>query len=311
MRTIRVGTRKSKLALVQSQLVIGWLEAQSDRFSCSLCRIVTKGDRIHDVALAKVGGKGLFVKEIERALLDGTIDVAVHSMKDMPAELPPGLMIGAVPVRGDPHDVLLSGEKYTWATLPRGASVGTSSLRRAAQMRHLRPDLKIRPLRGNVDTRIARMKAGDFDAIVLAAAGLKRLNIKEPAEALPFQLMLPAVGQGALAIECRSSDSELRTLLQSIHHEETAVTVGAERAFLKRLNGSCRVPIAAYCEREPSGRLTLRGLVAAVNGKKVLETRRLGRDPETLGALAAEDVLARGAGDILAELTLGSDSDAK
>lgn len=305
MRTIRVGTRNSRLALVQSGLVIDSLAARTNDFSFVLRHIVTKGDRIQDVALSKVGGKGLFVKEIERALLNGEIDFAVHSMKDMPAELPEGLEIAAIPEREDPHDVLLSAENQHLEELKPGAVIGTSSLRRAAQILHARPDLTVRSLRGNVTTRINRLKAGDFDAIVLAAAGMKRLGIDEQGEALPYDCLLPAVGQGALAIECRSDDIGLKALLDRINDQTTAVTVRAERAFLKRLNGSCQVPIAAYCERGTDGRLLLQGLVASVDGEKVLKSRATGNDPLALGTQIAEDLLDRGAEEILAALGLG------
>jgi hydroxymethylbilane synthase len=248
--------------------------------------------------------KGLFVKEIERALLDGEIDFAVHSMKDMPAELPEGLEIASIPKRVDPHDVLLSAGNRRLEELKPGAVIGTSSLRRAAQIQHARPDVTVHPLRGNVTTRIRRLKSGDFDAIVLAAAGMKRLGIEESGEALPFNYLLPAVGQGALAIECRTSDAELKTLLNTINHQETAVTVRAERAFLKRLNGGCQVPIAAYCERGADGLLHLQGLVASVDGKKVLKSRGTGDDPVVLGTQIAEDLLDRGAAKILSELGL-------
>lgn len=302
MRIIRVGSRKSKLALIQSSLVINSLSGTSVCFSFDIRHIVTKGDRIRNVTLSKVGGKGLFVKEIERALLDGDIDFAVHSMKDMPAELPQGLEIASIPVREDPHDVLFSHANKQLKDLAPGAVIGTSSLRRAAQILHIRPDLVIRPLRGNVDSRISRLKSGDFDAIVLAEAGIKRLGVEEKGEALPFDLMLPAVGQGALAIECRSSDAELKTLLKTINHEETATTVCAERSFLKRLNGGCQVPIAAFCAREKDGTLSLSGLVASADGAKVLKARRSGDQPDALGTLVAEDLLAQGAGKILSGL---------
>ncbi|TGA97003.1 hydroxymethylbilane synthase [Sporolactobacillus shoreae] len=311
MRTIRVGSRKSTLALTQSGLVIESLSNKSDRFSFAVQHIVTKGDRILDVTLSKVGGKGLFVKEIERALLDGEIDFAVHSMKDMPAELPEGLEIASIPLREDPHDVLLSQGHKRLEELTPGAVVGTSSLRRAAQILNVRPDLNIRSLRGNVDTRIGRLKSGDFDAIVLAAAGMKRLGVSEKGENLPFNRVLPAVGQGALAIECRSSDDELKALLNTINHDETAVTVRAERSFLKRLNGGCQVPIAAFCERGNDGILTLSGLVASVDGTKILKTVRSGNQPDALGTLAAEDLLAQGAGEILSDLGIESDPDAR
>ncbi|MCL1632897.1 hydroxymethylbilane synthase [Sporolactobacillus sp. CPB3-1] len=309
MRVIRVGSRKSKLALVQSGLVIDQLSRHFDQFSFIVRHIVTKGDRIQNVALAKVGGKGLFVKEIERSLLNGTIDFAVHSMKDMPAELPPGLEIATVPVREDPHDLLISREGGTLKTLPTGAVIGTSSLRRAAQILHERPDLSVRPLRGNVDTRLERLDAGDFDAIILASAGLKRLGIEAAGELLDFATMLPAVGQGALAIECRSSDLELKRLLLAIKHEPTSVATRAERAFLKRLNGSCQVPIAAFSRISEDGTIDIDGLVASIDGKTVLRTHQSGDQPELLGIRAADALLAQGAGNILTSLGTGRDTD--
>ncbi|RYM06863.1 hydroxymethylbilane synthase [Sporolactobacillus sp. THM7-7] len=304
-RTIRVGSRKSKLALVQSRHVIDVLSGRSPDFDYEIRHIVTKGDKILHVTLSKVGGKGLFVKEIERALLAGKIDFAVHSMKDVPAELPDGLEIASVPEREDPRDVLLSRTGVPFRELAPGSVVGTSSLRRAAQLLHARPDLSVRPVRGNVDTRVGKLRAGEFDAIVLAAAGIKRMGWQgtEPAEYLPHTVSLPAVGQGALAVECRSDDAELKALLKTINDAKTAITVSAERAFLKRLNGSCKVPIAALCEQNQNGTLSLTGVVATPDGKTVLKTRLDGNDPETLGNQAAEELIAKGADKILSELT--------
>lgn len=305
MRTILVGSRKSRLALIQSRYVIGALSGLSPDFDFQIRHIVTKGDKILHVTLSKVGGKGLFVKEIEQALLDGTIDFAVHSMKDMPAELPDGLEIASVPVREDARDVFFSRNGASLEELPSGAVVGTSSLRRAAQLLHFRPDLRVQSVRGNVDTRMAKLKNGEFDAIVLAAAGMKRMGLPElkTAEYLPFGVSLPAVGQGALAIECRSGDTELKALLKKINDEETAVTVRAERAFLKKLNGGCQVPIAAFCERKGDTGLALTGLVASPDGATVLKTRLEGTDPDVLGTQAAGELLARGAGKILSEFS--------
>ncbi|UAK16823.1 hydroxymethylbilane synthase [Sporolactobacillus terrae] len=308
MRTIQVGSRKSKLALVQSEQVIHNLSDKSDQFAFAIRHIVTKGDRILNVTLSKVGGKGLFVKEIERALLDGAIDFAVHSMKDMPAELPRGLEIASIPMREDACDVLLTRSGDGLDSLEPGAIVGTSSLRRGAQLLSLRPDLNVQPLRGNVDTRIGRLKSGDFDAIILAAAGMKRLGVHEKNHPLAFDEMLPAVGQGALAIECRSSDEELKALLQTINDPDTEITVRAERALLTRLNGSCQVPIAALCKRRADTKLELTGLVASVDGKEVFKTCRVGEDPEKLGTEAAEALLHQGAGTVLKQL--GSDPNA-
>ncbi|RYL93863.1 hydroxymethylbilane synthase [Sporolactobacillus sp. THM7-4] len=306
MRTIYVGSRKSKLALIQSQWVIEQLTGQSADFNYEIKHIVTKGDRILNVTLSKVGGKGLFVKEIERSLLNGTIDFAVHSMKDVPAELPEGLEIASIPRREDAHDVLLSRTGARFDELPSGAIIGTSSLRRAAQLLHARPDLTVRPVRGNVDTRLAKLQAGEYDAIILAAAGIKRMGWPDSAatEYLPYSLSVPACGQGALAIECRSDDRELKSLLRKINDEKTARTVSAERVFLKRLGGSCQVPIAAFCEQDNEGRLSFSGLVASPDGTTVLRSSMTGDDPLELGRKAAEDVLARGAGKILSEFTV-------
>ncbi|MFT8318273.1 MAG: hydroxymethylbilane synthase [Sporolactobacillus sp.] len=308
MRTIHVGSRKSKLALVQSGQVIAQLKETCKDLTFMIEHIVTKGDRILDVTLSKVGGKGLFVKEIERSLLDGQIDFAVHSMKDMPAVLPEGLEIAAIPVREDPADVLVSINGSSLSELPEGARIGTSSLRRAAQLRHIRPDLRIMDLRGNVDTRLAKLQAGNYEAIILAAAGMNRLGVAANGMDLPASLMLPAVGQGALAIECRKSDEDLKKRLSRINDPATMMTVRAERAFLKRLNGGCQVPIAAFCRQDEDNGLSLTGLVASADGHRLLKTTETGHDPEALGIGTAEHLLAEGAGEILAEL-LGTEWD--
>lgn len=281
--------------------MIDALSAVSRAYRYELKRIVTKGDRIQKVTLSKIGGKGLFVKEIERELLDGEIDFAVHSMKDVPAELPEGLEIAAVPKREDASDVLISRTGTRFNELPYGSVIGTSSLRRAAQLLHARPELVVRPVRGNVDTRLNKLRNGAFDAIVLAASGLKRLGLPEAARAepLPEDVSLPAIGQGALAIECRSDDADLKKLLESIDDPETHETVLAERAFLKRLGGSCQVPIAARCKKR-AGYFELTGLVASPDGRKLLKTRCNGEVPQPLGLRAAEELLGQGAGEILA-----------
>lgn len=305
MRTIQVGSRKSRLALIQTRYVISGLSDRSPDSAFQIKHIVTKGDKILNVTLSNVGGKGLFVKEIERGLLDGTIDFAVHSMKDMPAELPDGLEIASVPIREDARDAVISRTGASLADLPSGAVVGTSSLRRAAQILHFRPDLQVRSVRGNVDTRLAKLRAGEFDVIILAAAGMKRMGLPESAAAeyLPFTVSLPAVGQGALAIECRSGDTDLKALLKKINDEKTSVTVRAERAFLNKLNGGCQVPIAAYCELKENAVLALTGLVASPDGTTVLKTQAEGSDPEALGNQAAGELLDRGAGKILSEFS--------
>ncbi|RAL26680.1 hydroxymethylbilane synthase [Thermoflavimicrobium daqui] len=302
MRPLVVGTRKSLLALTQTNWVVQRLKAVFPELKVSQEKIVTKGDRILNVTLSKVGGKGLFVKEIEQALLDKRIDFAVHSMKDMPAEMPPGLIIGAVPLREDPRDCLISREGHTLAELPAGAIVGTSSLRRQAQILAERPDLQVKPVRGNLDTRLQKLKAGEFDAIILAAAGLMRMNWKdEVTEALSVNTMLPAVGQGALAIQCREDDQELLQLLVKIHHEETARTVRAERAFLKSFQGGCHLPLAAFA-KQVDEQINLTGLVADPNGKKVIKGSITGQNEWELGQQLAEQLIEQGAKQLLAQI---------
>ncbi|WP_048600499.1 hydroxymethylbilane synthase [Rubeoparvulum massiliense] len=295
MRTIIVGSRRSQLALTQTRWVIHQLEALGLPFQFQIEEIVTKGDQILDVALSKVGGKGLFVSEIEQALLEGRIDFAVHSMKDMPAVIPDGLMLGAVPKRVDPRDAFISREGIPLAELPQGAVIGTSSLRRSIQLTQYRSDLKIAMLRGNLDTRLRKLKEGQFDAIILAMAGLQRLQWEDVVtEALDTEICLPAVGQGALAIECRADDQEVRQLLQQIHHVVTAETVAAERAFLRKLEGGCQIPIGAFCEKLEKG-YRLRGFVADPDGSAWLKEEMTGADPETLGIGLAQHFLDQGA----------------
>jgi len=269
---------------------------------------VTKGDVILDVTLSKVGGKGLFVKEIEQSLLDRRTDLAVHSMKDVPSELQDGLVIGAVPKRVDPRDVLISREGRTLDELPPGALVGTSSLRRAAQLRAYRPDLRIESVRGNIDTRLRKLQEGNFDAIVLAAAGLERVDWQGAvSQYLPVEISLPAVGQGALAIECRADDEELLALLARLDDPQTRLAVSAERAFLRRLQGGCQVPLGAYAtlagtaaDGRPLIRLT--GFVGSPDGRRLYKDSQTGSDPEALGRAVAERLLADGAGEVLAEV---------
>jgi hydroxymethylbilane synthase len=270
----------------------------------TLRRIQTSGDKILDVPLAKIGGKGLFVKEIEEALLAGHIDLAVHSMKDVPTQLPDGLEILCIPVREDPRDALISRDRSTFRDLPQGTRVGTSSLRRQAQFLNLRPDLRIGMLRGNLDTRLKKLKEGQFDAIVLAAAGLRRLAwAGEITEYLDPQVSLPAIGQGALGIEGRSDDRFVRSILALLDDLATRTAVTAERALLHRLEGGCQVPIAAHATLS-SGRLTLDGLVASVDGKTVIRDRVQGIDREaySLGVQLADRLLARGGDKILREI---------
>jgi hydroxymethylbilane synthase len=308
--SIRIGTRGSKLALWQAHWVKDALETRHSSLTCELVIIKTKGDKILDVPLAKVGGKGLFVKEIEEALLDGRIDLAVHSMKDMPAEIPAGLCIGAVPKREQPQDALVTSGRSIGrggnglTSLPKGARVGTSSLRRSAQLLHLRPDIEICGLRGNLDTRLAKLDTETLDAIVLAAAGLKRLGYEARINAiLDEAVMLPAVGQGALCIESRVADTRIQPLLEELNDAPTRTVVLAERAFLHRLEGGCQVPIAGHGHLA-GDELTLTGLVAGLDGKTLIKERLTGpsEDPETLGIRLAERLLERGAKTLLEEL---------
>ncbi len=300
-KLIRVGTRGSKLALAQTNWVIQKIKDQYPGLQVEVTVIKTKGDKILDVPLAKVGGKGLFVKEIEEALLREEIDLAVHSMKDVPTELPDGLDIAIIPERESPFDVLISRQGVGVAELPPGATVGTSSLRRTAQLRARRPDLRIENLRGNLDTRLRKLFEGLYDAIVVAEAGLLRLGLGDtPRVRFSVEDMLPAIGQGALAIEVRLRDEELLEGLAFLHHEETAVAVAAERAFLKRLGGGCQVPLAAYARFEGE-QLVVEALIADPSGEPLLRDKRVGGPTEAarMGEELAEDLLARGGKDIL------------
>jgi hydroxymethylbilane synthase len=300
MRKIIVGSRRSKLALTQTNWVIEQLKNTGLPFEFEVKEIVTKGDVILDVTLSKVGGKGLFVKEIEQAMLDKEIDIAVHSMKDMPAALPEGLEIACTPKRVDPRDALISEKYSSLRELPEGAVVGTSSLRRAAQLLHTRPDLSIKSIRGNIDTRLEKLKSGEFDAIILAAAGLERMGWSKDVvtEFLDTDLCLPAVGQGSLAIECRSEDIEVKELLATLNDSYTFQTVQAERAFLDTLEGGCQVPIAAYATLT-NDEVTLTGLVADPTGKKVLKEVKTGKDPKQVGVELAQELKEIGAKKIL------------
>jgi hydroxymethylbilane synthase len=307
-KALVIGTRGSRLALWQAEWVRGALLREFPGTPVELAVIKTQGDRILDVPLAQVGGKGLFVKEIEEALLCGRIDLAVHSMKDMPAEVPPGLAIGAVPERESAGDVLISRGAERLADLPAGSLVGTSSLRRAAQLRHARPELEIAPLRGNVDTRLRKVEAGERAAIVLAAAGVKRLGLAgRISEYLAHELMLPAVGQGALCIEIRAGDPVTAPRVAALDHPASRTAVAAERAFLKRLEGGCQVPIAGHARIE-NGRLSLTGLVAETDGSRLIRERLEGPEGEAerLGTALAEKLLNRGADAILNPLYRGT-----
>lgn len=297
MRKFIVGSRRSKLALTQTNWVIDQLRKIDPSYDFEVKEIVTKGDRILDVTLSKVGGKGLFVKEIEQAMLDGEIDLAIHSMKDMPAVLPEGLVIGSIPEREDHRDVLISKDHVALKDLKEGAIIGTSSLRRAAQLLAVRPDLEIKWIRGNIDTRLEKLKSEEYDAIILAAAGLSRMGWASDVitEFLEPEICLPAVGQGALSIECRENDEELRALLKKFTCEKTDLTVRAERAFLNKMEGGCQVPIAGYAYINEEDKIVLTALVASPDGKTIYKERLEGTDPEELGNAAANFLIDRGA----------------
>lgn len=301
---IRIGTRASLLATTQSTWVKNQIETQHPGVSVELVKIVTKGDKILDVPLAKVGGKGLFVKEIEEALLRKDVDLAVHSMKDVPSELPEELHLGIIPPRENPHDAFIAKKFASFAGLPEGATVGTSSLRRRSQLAALRPDLEIVDLRGNLDTRLRKLDEGQFQAIILAAAGLNRLGMGSRATGyFSAKEMLPAVGQGALGIELRKDDDELLAGLAFLNDEETTVAVAAERGFLYRLEGGCQVPIGAFAEVR-DGEVELTGLVASIDGKVVLKEsmKGLSGQAQQLGTQLANKLLDMGAREILAEV---------
>ncbi|MCP8967335.1 hydroxymethylbilane synthase [Ectobacillus ponti] len=304
MRKIVVGSRKSKLALTQTNWVIQQLKNLGLPYEFEVKEIVTKGDVILDVTLSKVGGKGLFVKEIEQAMLDKEIDMAVHSMKDMPAVLPEGLTIGCVPKREDPRDVVISESGKTFSELPAGSVVGTSSLRRSTQMLAARPDLEIQWIRGNIDTRLRKLKEENYDAIVLAAAGLKRMGWAEDVitNYMETDVCVPAVGQGALAIECRADDAELLAALQQFNDTATERTVAAERVFLHKLEGGCQVPIAGYATLQEDGGLELTALVGSKDGSILLKEVVRGTDPQQIGEQAAQLLLERGAKQLIDEV---------
>jgi hydroxymethylbilane synthase len=303
-RTLRIATRKSPLAMWQAEHVKSRLIALNPDLIVELVTFVTKGDIILDTPLAKIGGKGLFVKELEVAMLAGDADIAVHSMKDVPMEFPEGLKLGVILERENPTDAFVSNNFKSLTELPQGAVVGTSSLRRQCQLQNLRPDLIIRSLRGNVQTRLGKLDSGEFDAIILASAGLLRLEMESRiAEYLVPEVSLPAGGQGAVGIELRSDDADTLALLQPLQHDTTTYRVTAERAMNRRLEGGCQVPIACYAI-EKEGELWLRGLVGSVDGKQMLTTeyRAPVGEAEALGIKAAEDLLSQGADEILAKV---------
>lgn len=301
---IRIATRQSLLALWQAEYVKAELERHHPGIEVELVPLKSRGDKILDMPLAKVGGKGLFVKELEQAMLEGRADIAVHSMKDVPMEFPAGLGLAVICEREDPRDAFVSNDYRSLEELPAGAVVGTSSLRRQCQLLAVRPDLEIKFLRGNVQTRLQKLDNGDYDAIVLASAGLIRLQLQDRiASYLSPEQSLPAGGQGAVGIECRSDDTALQRLLAPLHHRATAECVVAERAMNRRLEGGCQVPIACYAEHQNGG-LKLRGLVGSVDGSTLLSDEICGpaEQANEMGVTLAERLLAAGADKILAEV---------
>lgn len=303
---LRIATRQSPLALWQAEHIRRQLLALYPQMDVELVTFVTQGDRILDTPLAKIGGKGLFVKELEAALLDGRADLAVHSMKDVPMALPEGLALAVICEREDPSDAFVSVRFESLASLPHGAVVGTSSLRRQCQLRAIRPDLQIRDLRGNVGTRLKKLDAGEYDAIILASAGLRRLGLAERIRhALSYAVCLPAVGQGALGLECREQDTVVQALIRPLADAATDVCVRAERAFNQRLMGGCQVPIAGFAELDAMGQIHLEGRVGGVPqpGQPVVLLREQVTGPaaqaEILGRQLAESLLAQGAAEVL------------
>ena len=304
MKILKIATRQSPLALWQAEHIRARLEALHTDLKVELVTFVTQGDKILDTPLAKIGGKGLFVKELEAALLDGRADLAVHSMKDVPMALPEGLNLAVICEREDPLDAFVSNTYNHFDELPQGAKVGTSSLRRKCQILKQRPDLEIIDLRGNVGTRLSKLDAGNYDAIILASAGLKRLGLAERIRhTIQPEFSLPAVGQGALGLECRTDDQAVLDLIQPLMHSETNACVRAERAFNAYLEGGCQVPIAGYAVLQ-NGQIHLEGRVGSVDGKTLLKAQQIGasEQAEQLGVALAQDLLAQGAGDILKAL---------
>lgn len=297
-----IGTRTSQLALWQTTHIITELQQVWPNVTWRTEFFVTQGDKTLDKPLPQIGGKGLFTQELERALLDGRIHLAVHSLKDLPVENSPGLTLGAIVGRADVRDILIATDGRTLAMLPHGAIVGTSSLRRQSQLRRLRPDLDVRSIRGNIETRIRKVQEGQYDATILAAAGVIRLSLQEHiADWLPLETMLPAPGQGALAVQCRADDAETLGLLATLHQPEVAATVTAERAFLHALGGGCATPVAAYAVLENS-RLHLTGLVSSLDGQETVRATGSGEEAVQLGHELAQQAISQGAAEILADV---------
>ncbi|MFB3885263.1 MAG: hydroxymethylbilane synthase [Thermodesulfobacteriota bacterium] len=301
---LRIGTRGSQLALYQANWVRAQLVEANPRLEVTLIKIKTTGDKIQDAPLAKIGGKGLFVKEIEEALMQKRIDLAVHSIKDVPTDLPDGLHLSAITKREDPRDVLISRDGILLRNLSQGARIGTSSLRRQAQILHFRDDFEIVPLRGNLDTRLKKLKTMNLDGIILASAGVRRLGLQERiTETLSQEISLPAIGQGALGIETRTQDEEVEERTRFLNDLPSSVAVSAERAFLRKLGGGCQVPVAAFSQTIDS-LLRIDGMVATIDGKRLIRHFLQGpqEEAEPLGIRLADILLERGAGEILEEI---------
>lgn len=292
-------TRPSALARWQTASVIQLLQAAHPGLECREYVITTTGDRVLDQPLPEIGGKGLFTAELEEALFSGKVHAAVHSLKDLPIQDTPGLVIAAIPERESVYDALVSAEAWTVSSLPEGARVGTCSLRRTAQLLARRPDLTILPVRGNVDTRVRKVLNGEYDALVLAQAGLTHLGLQSHiSEVFPLEVMLPAPGQGALAVQCRVDDAETLELLSAIHDPQTAAGVSAERAFLSGLGGGCSLPVAAFAEKN-DGMIILTGAVISADGKQAIRLSAVDNEPQRLGERLADLVIERGAGELL------------
>ena len=303
-KIIRIATRQSPLALWQAEHVAALLSRTFPEVTPQLVKMVTRGDKILDAPLAKVGGKGLFVKELEEGMLAGDADIAVHSMKDVPMEFPEGLHLAAILEREDPSDAFVSNRFANLNDLPINSRIGTSSLRRECQIKELFPNAEVIPLRGNVNTRLAKLDAGEYDAIILASAGLIRLGLADRiTRSLPDSVSLPAVGQGAIGIECRVDDVEINEMLKALHHKETGLCVTAERAMNTRLNGGCQVPIAGFAVLE-NGQVFMRGLVGNPDGSLIYRAEKTGSvdQIEAIGRLIAEDLLSQGADKVLQAL---------
>ncbi|MGV6817108.1 MAG: hydroxymethylbilane synthase [Thiotrichales bacterium] len=302
---LKIATRKSPLALWQAEFVRSQLLAANPELEVELVKMTTQGDKILDTPLAKIGGKGLFVKELEQGMMAGDADIAVHSMKDVPMDLPEGFALPVICERESPYDAFVSNRYSHIDELPQGARVGTSSLRRSSQILNYRRDLEILSLRGNVQTRLGKLDDGEFDAIILASAGLIRLEMESRIRyQIPPEIMLPAVGQGAVGIECRADDEQTRELISSLNHSETSQRVRAERAFNHRLEGGCQVPIGAFALLEEND-IWIRGLVASLDGSEIISGERRGpiAQGEALGIELAEELLEQGADQILSSVT--------